>query len=220
MNKRNKSLLKNSIILCALPVIFSSMAALPLREFKAAHITGPDCARSGTEYQYIISGNSDSLTGMQLCITGGVFVHNEQSCLEDTMLTEVRVIWTDSVRGSLTLRSGGGNISKHVTLTKELQPGLIESSVVRQIIKSDHTPVSVNCSAASGGGCSPVYTYQWMQSADNIKWTNTSGAVNQHLEFSSALPQSTFFRRKVTDTKSGTVAYSDIAAVFVEPTGH
>ncbi|MGC4036058.1 MAG: DUF6443 domain-containing protein [Chitinophagaceae bacterium] len=70
---------------------------------------------------------------------------------------------------------------------------------------------------ASGGSCSPSYSYQWQSSPNNVTYTNISGATATTYNFSSALTATTYYRRMVTETVSSTVAYSNVATVTVMP---
>lgn len=179
-------------------------------------ITGPQCVRTGVEYQYIISSASDSIGSVQVCLQGGVFAYTKRNCIGDTVLTEVRVTWTDSSSGQITLRSAGSSFTKAVNIARELQAGSIGEEMTVQHIKEGSVADDILYTAATGGGCSPQYIYQWQQSEDNMQWTDISGSDKQEFTFSSALTRSLYFRRKVTDVNSGNIAYTKPVAVFVE----
>jgi hypothetical protein len=54
-----------------------------------------------------------------------------------------------------------------------LLPGTISNS--SQNINYNTLPAWLNCSAASGGSCTPTYNYQWQQSSDNVNFSDISG---------------------------------------------
>lgn len=178
-------------------------------------VTGPQCVRTGAEYQYII--NSDSMVRVQVCLTGGVFAHTTLDCISDTLLTEVRVIWTDSSSASLVLSSGGRSIQKDITIARELQAGKMSKELLVRSFKEGAVPGDIVYTNAMGGGCNPRYVYQWQQSEDNMHWTDISETDKQKLTFLTALTRSLYFRRKVTDVNSGNFAYTEPVAVFFEP---
>jgi hypothetical protein len=84
-----------------------------------------------------------------------------------------------------------------------------------QRIAYQATPSVINCSSSTGGACSPQYSYQWQQSVDQVTWSDLPGDTAQNLVLTQAVTQTLFVRRKVTDKKSNTMAFSDIALVDV-----
>jgi hypothetical protein len=198
-------------ITCLLSLIITGFLA----RSQSFTITGPQCVRIGVEYQYIIS--SDSIDRVQVCLLGGVFAYTKLNCIEDTVLTEVRVTWTDSSSGQLTLRSGGRSYSKVVSIAKELDAGSISKEMAVRSVKEGSIAEDIIYTTAKGGGCNPKYIYQWQQSEDNMHWTDVSGTDKQKFTFSSALTRSLYFRRKVTDVNSGNTSYTEPVAVFFKP---
>jgi hypothetical protein len=184
-------------------------------------ISGPTCVVAGTIYQYAVSGKMDSSTTMQVCITAGVIMDSINGNITCTTsgppINKVLVIWNDSAAdiGALNLSSSSGNASISVHFTQMLLPGSIDSAVKTQIIGLNVVPASITCGADSGGSCSPTYSYQWQQSADQVSWTDVLSAKGLALSLNSPLAQSTYYRRKVTETGSGSIDYSDVASVFV-----
>lgn len=178
-------------------------------------ISGPECVRTGVEYQYILK--SDSLGRVQLCIQGGVFAYTKQNCTGDTVLTEARVIWTDSSSGRLTLQAGGRSHSKSVNIARDLEAGSISKEMAVRNVKEGSRADDIIYTNATGGGCNPKYVYQWQQSEDNLHWTDIRDTDKQKFTFSSALTRSVYLRRKVTDVNSGNIAYTKPVAVFFEP---
>jgi len=48
-----------------------------------------------------------------------------------------------------------------------------------------------------------------------LGWINISGANGKNLTIATGLKQTTFYRRKVTETTSGSISYSNVATVDV-----
>jgi hypothetical protein len=182
-------------------------------------ITGPTCVTPGITYQYLISGHWDSASTMQVCAAGGAFNGLSDSCTANgAPVSFVLVVWKDSITGGmLSLSSSAGNSSLTVNITQLLHSGFIASASKSQAIAYSSQPATLYCAAATGGSCSPAYTYQWLQSSDGLNWTNVDGAVSQNLVFSSELRQTLFFRRKTTEMVTGSIDYSDMATVSVGP---
>lgn len=193
--------------------------------FAQVSITGPQCVMAGTVYQYTIQGNWDSSSTMQVCISSGTIADSAgtHSCTGSggAPLATVLVKWNGSASdaGAISLTSTKGSSTLSVNFAGPLLPGSIDSMSKTQIIAADSIPSAINCSADKGGSCSPSYSDQWQQSPDMVSWTDIAGANGQDLSFSSPPVQTTFYRRKVTETVSGTIAYSDEAVVNVEAKG-
>ena len=182
-------------------------------------IFGPTCVLASTQYQYSLSGSSSG-QGINWCVSGGTITGETAGCLYGTNLTSVYVTWNSSGGTkslTATITSGGsGSVTINPTLTTNLSPGSITSNS-SQTISYNTTPATINCSVATGGHCTPSYTYQWQTSPDNVTFTDSSGATGQNLSFSSNLITTRYYRRKVTEANSGSVGYSDVATVFVNP---
>lgn len=201
-------------------LLFCFYLLLGLQTFCQVSVTGPECVVAGTVYQYKISGNWDSLSRMQVCISGGTIADSTatNSCTATgAPLASVLVKWNDSLSnaGSINVASSIGTSTLTVRFSHPLFPGSIDSLSKNQILSIDSIPSSIYCQPAAGGSCSPSFIYQWQQSADMVSWTDIGGAEQQNFSFSSSLPQTAFFRRKVTEAISGTIQYSDIATVNV-----
>jgi hypothetical protein len=184
-------------------------------------IKGPTCITTATVYEYIITGDTSSITPFQLCVSGGTILNsaNNDSCIQQQKLPgRVLVVWNDTTPDSrnLLLSSSLGNFQLTTSFTPALQPGFIDSAYKVQFVNSDSLPPSIICSPSSGGSCSPAYAYQWQQSSDGITWIDIQGANNSSLSIPDSQLESAYFRRRVTETASGTIACSDIAAVFVK----
>lgn len=177
-------------------------------------ITGPRCAIAGTTYQYNITG-IDSATNIQVCVFGGMIEGTGSSCTSGSP-GQVKVVWDSTVASSnISVTSSSGNSSFTIVMTPPLNGGLIKSGYTTQVVDSGSVPQSISCVDASGGDCHPVYVYQWQQSENTIVWHDIENKTGQNLEFQSPAIVPAFYRRKVTESKSGTIKYSDAAAVFI-----
>jgi hypothetical protein len=126
------------------------------------------------------------------------------------------VVWDSAASaGSINITSALGNYSLNISIVSVLSGGFVDSTSRSQSIGYDSLPSPITCSPATGGNCSPVYNYQWQQSQDQVGWTNITASNSQNISFGTPLVQMTFFRRKTTETVSNTIAYSDVAIVFV-----
>jgi hypothetical protein len=188
-------------------------------------ISGPTCVVAGTVYQYIISGKWDSLSTMQFCLSSGAIADSTgtRNCSATSApLAAMLVIWNDSASntGTISLTSSIGNTSLTVNFAEPLIPGSIDSVSQTQFVAIDSIPLPIICSLDTGGSCNPTYYYQWQQSPDMGSWTDVAGGNAQNLAFTSPLAQTTFFRRKVTETVSGTIGYSNAAMVIPNNSNH
>jgi len=188
-------------------------------------ISGPKCVVPGTVYQYIIGGRWDSSSTMQLQLAGGHLADTSKgklSALAGRLTRQLLIVWTDSTsaKRSLSLTSAAGNTSLDITFTSTLQGGTVDSACTSQWVGLDSIPAKViTCAPASGGTCSPVYHYQWQQSIDRMHWTDIGAAIESNLSITTKAWRSTYYRRKVIETSSGSIGYSDEAAVFLHVEG-
>jgi hypothetical protein len=190
--------------------------SLPLAAFSQVTVTGPTCVIPGTVYQYLISGPWDSASTMQVCLTGGVIAGTSMTCTPNGQpQSAVLVTWNAGSTVSLQITSSKGNGTLSVALTDTLGGGTIAPTTKSQRILFNALPTVISCSPATGGSCSPTYTYQWQQSYNILIWTDIPGATSQNLLLAQPLKQTIFVRRQVTETGSGTISYSDAALVDV-----
>jgi hypothetical protein len=204
--------MKFRIVISAV-IIFFTFPAL----YAQPQISGAACVIPTTDYDYLISGNPGSAAQIAICITGGVFVNTQNTCKNIAPHSIIRVNWNDSATNAkITITYEGTQKIKVIQVTKPLFAGAIPNGLKTQTIKYDSAAALIPCSIAKHGTCSPIYLYQWQKSANALNWQNISGANGQHLPSQGALREPVFYRRKVTETVSGTIAYSTIATVFVE----
>ena len=187
------------------------------------NLNGPTCVVPGVIYQYTITspGTSSSPINMKVCVTNGTIVDKDQKKLGDCVqssdpFSTVFVAWYDATASSITISSLKGNKTSTMNMTVALQPGELEAQVKNQNLTDTLTvPSTIKCAGGRGGSCSPAYLYQWQQSADALTWSNIAGATGLNLSFTGGLNQPVYYRRKITETHSGTIGYSEIAAVNV-----
>ncbi|HWB28387.1 MAG TPA: hypothetical protein VG738_23105 [Chitinophagaceae bacterium] len=183
-------------------------------------VTGATCVIPGITYQYIISTPDTSGTGIHFCASGGVF-NNGDSCLNDSLFSAVLVTWSNNVKtATLTFNSPSGSYTETISITSALTGGFIDAAFLQQTITTDSAISHITCSSPTGGACSPSYVYQWQQSANNVDWTDIAGATGQDFDQSLTITQTTYLRRRVTETVSTAVGYSSVAAVYTTLTSN
>jgi hypothetical protein len=196
--------------------LVTALLLLPFLASSQVTVTGPTCVTPGTVYQYLITGNWDSTSFMYICIKGGTIQATGDSCTQrGAPVSQVLVSWTTIGNGTIVVTSSLGNAGMNVGIVGALVPGSIDSLSRSQVISPGDTPKTITCSAASNGACSPMYVYQWQRSIDRVSWQNMDRITGASLTIDSALTQTTFYRRQVTETTSSAVSYSDVASVFV-----
>jgi len=192
------------------------LLSAPLMDYCQVQLTGPTCVVAGTVYQYIITGHWDSSSTMHLCIAGGTWVGHSDSCTSDQPpVPFVQIIWNHESSGAVNLQSTAGNAQIQVTITTPLSGGSIVDSCKADTIPYNGTPPLINCTPATGGACSPSYSYQWQVSVDNIQWQDVDGATGLSCSPGQALQNTSYYRRKVIETVSSTISYSDAACIIV-----
>ncbi len=140
-----------------------------------------------------------------------------KNCYSGRPLPFIRVRWNENNRsGKISVRSATANTELTVSITPLLKQGELEPSTSFQVIEYNTIPAIIRCSKASGGNCSPVYTYQWEQSANSVSWTEVSRATTPDLNFSAPLKESRYYRRRVIETGSQTRAYSAVVSIIVK----
>jgi len=197
--------------------------------FSQVSISGPNCVVAGSTYIYNYNGSYNGSTTMTWCVSNGTILQaygsnitSSGGCSTGNAVGSIAVKWTNPGNGSVTLSSSNGNASPlSVTIVNVLAPGSITANKT-QTIGYNTVPGAINCSVAMYGACSPSYSYQWQQSADNLSWNSIAGQpsssqTSQNFIFTSPLLTTTYYRRVVTETSTSTTLYSDVATVFVTP---
>jgi len=160
---------------------------------------------------------------MTWCVSNGTILQaygtnlsSSGGCTSGNGIGMIYVQWTNAGNGSITLTSSAGDAAPFsLTVAPALDPGTISTNLT-QTIPYNSIPGTINCTAANYGSCSPTFVYQWQQSTDNVNWADLA-ANTQNRSFSTQLQSTTYYRRKVTETNTSTVAYSNTATVFVNP---
>ena len=179
-------------------------------------LEGPVCIVVGLPYQYNVN-NKGVDTSFRFCISGGTIADVDTTCSDIENFSFIRVVWTDSTGGSISLVSSTGTTSLAVSIAKKLEPGEIDSAFKIQNVLPGSIPFTIPCSEATGGSCSAVYVYQWEQSADGIRWQPIPDAESAQLTFNAPVTEVTYYRRKVTDQNGNSEDFSDIAIVSLQP---
>ncbi len=182
-------------------------------------ISGTTCVANMTQYRYragIISGSMtwtvsggyiSSVSGSQGAFEGSI-TGNPQGAVYVTWTSAAQVHW-------VRVASSSGTPTLNIVITSSLTPGTITSGKT-QTINYSTAPAAINCSAATGGTCTPTYNYQWQNSTDNVNYTNITNATGQNYT-SGNLTLTTYFRRFVAESISGSTGYSDVATITVNP---
>ncbi|MCU7551147.1 DUF6443 domain-containing protein [Chitinophagaceae bacterium LB-8] len=194
-------------------ISLSFLLAFSKSGFSQVYMGGPTCVQAGVENLYYLTGNYSYSDYIQWCVYGGTSANGNQ-CESGYGLNYLMIKFTTS--GQITVYTPNGAAFLNVTVTDALNSGSISSNG-SQTITYNYTPGTISCSAASGGGCYPSYAYQWEQSTNGTNWSSLSGKTAENLSFSSGLTQTTYYRRMVTETSTGTVGYSNVATVYVNP---
>lgn len=196
-------------------VLFLCLIAEAGAKAQSVSIFGPDCVLPGQQVTYSISGSWTGTTSMQWCVTGGTIVTYGGTCKSGTPWPQIQILWGNGSSGTVSLSASIGFATKTVKFTTALQGGTITSGASQQITPGS-VPAAITCSAAQGGYCTTAaYSYQWEQSTDNTNWTDVPGATGLDLSFTTALSQTTYYRRRVSEMQNGFTAWSAIASVFV-----
>ncbi|HEV2354290.1 MAG TPA: hypothetical protein VGR89_08605, partial [Puia sp.] len=177
-------------------------------------ISGPTCVVNGTQYTYTITGNWTNSTTMTWTVTNGTISGNSSG----TPLPQVHITWNTPTTGTVHVSTSNpsGSASLTVSSAATLNGGSITNP--SQTIYYNTVPQTLVCPAAQGGSCgTPNYVYQWQSSPNNTTFSNISAATSGYLTFTTGLTSTTYYRRMVTETTSGTTAYSTTATVFVYP---
>lgn len=180
------------------------------------NIKGIGCVTPGVEYDYRFNTGQDSSVSIQVCVTGGQISGSSSNCITALRLKFIKITWNENIsNGLIDVSFQNSHLTKNVNIIPVLSGGLIDSLSKGQLININDEPADIRCTQAIGGGCNTKYAYQWQQSTTTLDWKDMAGAQDKNLKFSAPLTALLYFRRKVMETNSGSVAYSDAAAVLV-----
>ena len=211
---------KNIYVQCILSfVLFIAISVCPGVATNAQTVSGPTCIVTGTQYTYNLSeyDYNNNNYNFSFSISGGTSTVGSSGSYSGSGPGNVSLLvtWNNGITtGNITLTSSMGNSTLTVSPTPVLVPGTITSGQTQNLTNGS-IPATINCSVATGGSCSPSYTYQWQSSPNNVTYTNITGSTGQNLSFTTGLTTTTYYRRMVT--VSGTSAYSTVATITVYP---
>jgi hypothetical protein len=201
----------NSLLLLLMAVFINTAQSVA-----QPSITGPACVLAGVTYSYEVKMDYSDVSNASFCITGGAFANESNSCITGKAISRIDIIWQSGKQGRLTLTARDGTANLNVTITAPLDGGTV-SITTPQTARLGSIPTTVfSCSAARGGGCNPVYEYQWQTSQDMLTWQDLSGATGSSLKFTKKLDGSAFYRRRVLEKTSNTIAYSTVLTLFTD----
>jgi hypothetical protein len=133
-----------------------------------------------------VSGNADS------------YLWTPSTALSATTGTTVDATPSSSITYKVTGTRTVGNCTSTATVNVTVVTNLVAGSISSdQTICSGTAPAGFTSISATGG--SDVIQYQWQQSADNISFTDITGATAETYN-ASALTQTTYYRRKAFTT--------------------
>ena len=153
-------------------------------------ISGPNCVQPGVAYTYTANGSYGKMTW---CATGGTITGGSGGCKIGTPLLQVVVTWTSGTGRLLSLSTAtGGSVNYNIFMSTTVLGGSITSGKT-QTISYGGTPAAINCSVATGGSCTPSYSYQWQSSLNGISFSDVGGATSQNFS-PPALTVTTYYR--------------------------
>lgn len=213
MRKQYTSMIKK------LAISFSLLFILGKAGFSQIYIGGTNCAQINTEYTYYLAGSYNWNDYIQWTISGGVSVNTNTGLDGGTGMNSIRIRFHSGSAYITASTSSGDYTYFNVEMFSPLSPGAISSNV-SQTIDYNTAPSAINAYAASYGSCNPIHNYQWQKSTDGINWSDISGKTGLNISFSypaDAVQQTTYYRRRVYESYSGSTAYTNNATVFVNP---
>lgn len=195
-------------------LLISLLLSLSVDAVAQSSIIGPSCVVAGSTCSYTVRVRSKEKSALRVCLTGGRNLLN-QTCFElpgDGL--SFQVIWDESGKNRMEIKSIEGAMALQVEVAKTLHGGLLSNKERLKESKKGSVSYNVNCDEASGGTCKPEYEYQWQVSDNQLKWTDLSGETGKNLRYAGEIKTDLYFRRKVTERRTGQVAYSEMAILF------
>ncbi|MGC4038698.1 MAG: DUF6443 domain-containing protein [Chitinophagaceae bacterium] len=150
--------------------------------FTVSGITGGNC---GGAYTYQWQQSSDNVTFTN--VSGATASNFNPGNL--TAITYYRLV----------INCGLESVTTN-TITTTVTPQLIAGTITSPVgstITYNTAPGTISGTAASGGGCSGAYSYQWESSVDNVNFSAIGGATSLTY-VPGAMTTSTYYRRKIT----------------------
>jgi len=168
-----------------------------------AQLTGTAPTGGNTPYTYQWQSSTDNVTFTD--ITDSATNLNYQP----GALTQ-----TTYYRLNQTSASGCGTLTTN-TVTITVYPQFVVGSIAAsQAICYNTTPAQLTGTAPTGGNT--PYTYQWQSSADNVTFTNITGATNLNYQ-PGALTQTTYYRLNQTSASGCGTLTTNTVTITVNP---
>jgi hypothetical protein len=188
---------------------------ISLRLSAQIKISGAECIIPGITYQYNIKGPGSDSAGVKVNITGGEIVNGIAASTDRVKLSAVYVVWKDTAYKTIEVQAKKFTATLSVQATQELSGGKLDTEHNIKTYDSTTKTYTFLCSEATGGACSPKYSYRWQQSNDGLVWTDIKNANGKDLRYKDEPLADMYFRRVCEETISNTIAYSDIAVLMV-----
>lgn len=179
-------------------------------------LKGATCILPGVAYQYEMSAPCKSEESIRVCIEGGLIMVTSDSCYVGKWPPYIRVVWFENAKKySIAIVNSACSEYFPINVMKELKGGQISSDNKLQPVTKLELARTIVCTEASGGSCDNQFKYQWEISDDNLHWVEIRGADSKDFIIKETYKQSTFLRRKVIETVSNSIAYSDVAIIAI-----
>jgi hypothetical protein len=125
---------------------------------------------------------------------------------------------SESFSGVLYVKNANGCRSLGSTFSIAINPPLQGDTIIEDdTLNVGQAPAAFNSVTVPTGG-SGSYSFVWQDSTANGSWNDAFGTNNQATYHASAINQTTFFRRKVTDNTCGSVIYDNMYIGFIPNT--
>jgi|GEM_PF-1196555 len=154
----------------------------------------PPCSLSGTtpaSYSFTYTYTLSTCTAINWFVSCGTIV--------STTANSATITWTDPncTSATITAVTSTTNVTKTVTIQNLALDGGSISNPSPPPINYSSIPAQISASAATGGGCGGVYTYQWFYSMDNSNWQTITGTNVQNYQ-PGLLTQTAYYKRQVS----------------------
>ncbi len=193
-------------------LLLVSIGMITLSAKSQVTLVGARCILTGVPYQYTIANKNFRARETMICFAGGKTPNGEVCINLQDARKAFTIIWEPATPHQIEIKTEKGSEKISMEDTEELDGGELDERE-KQINRSVKS-YTFKCSDAKGGSCKPIYSYQWQISDNQINWKDLSGATGKDLRFVGSVEVNTYFRRVVTEQKSGLIAYSKIALLY------
>lgn len=205
-------LIRNAAFRLLLVTSFLSICVITLAQ---VGIRGPQCVLPGLAYQYTITFNGERDSALQVCVAGGKLGLGDTCTQIVNNAGFVFVVWDENAFHEINISSSKGSANLPVVGTTALSGGQIDEKDKAQVYDKSRNRYMFRCKEASGGACTPSYSYQWQRSENGLNWTDIENATDRDLQVAAVILVNTFYRRVTTEIKSNSIAYSDQAMLAI-----